>query len=167
MGGVIMTFTYRYRKQILIGVLLFLGILGISIFTYYQLKDKKPKNTISILKKKEEKEEEKEEKVGNVTMYTVDIKGQVAQPGIYSMEKESRIIDVIEKAGGLTENANTSVINLSKKVQDEMVIIIYSQQEVEHFEQTKALEQQVQEYCVLPSENALKNDACKIGRAPV
>ena len=51
----------------------------------------------------------------------VDIKGQIVNPGIYTVSKSSRVIDVIELSGGLTTNANTSVINLSKKVTDEMV----------------------------------------------
>jgi len=76
------------------------------------------------------------------------------------MDSSSRIIDVIEKASGLTENANTSVINLSKKIRDEMVIIIYSNQQVREFEKTKEIEQQVQEKCIQVDENALKNDAC-------
>ena len=47
------------------------------------------------------------------------------------MNTDSRIIDLIEKAGGLTQNADTSNINLSKKLKDEMVIIIYSKEEME------------------------------------
>ena len=73
----------------------------------------------------------------NDDMYKVDIKGQVVNPGIYSLSINSRVIDVIEKAGGLTENADTTVINLSKKISDEMVIIIYSYEEVKEFGKTK------------------------------
>lgn len=81
-------------------------------------------------------------------------------PGIYTLNSNNRVIDVIEKAGGLTENANTTVINLSKKITDEMVIIIYSNQEVKDFEKTKETEKIVQEKCIQKDENALKNDAC-------
>lgn len=52
------------------------------------------------------------------------------------------------------------MINLSKKISDEMVIIIYSNSEVANFKKTKELEQQVQSYCQQKEENALKNDAC-------
>lgn len=90
----------------------------------------------------------------------MDIKGEILTPGIYSMSSSSRVIDVIEKAGGLTKNANTTVINLSKKITDEMVIIIYSNEEVKNFAKTKEVEQQVQQYCVQKEETALKNDAC-------
>ena len=76
------------------------------------------------------------------------------------MSSESRVIDVIEKAGGLTKNANTTVINLSKKIIAEMVIIIYSNSEGKNFEKTKEKEQQVQEHCIQKDQNALKNDAC-------
>ncbi len=90
----------------------------------------------------------------------VDIKGEILNPGIYSIAPSSRVIDVIEKAGGLTENANTTVINLSKKVTDEMVIIIYSNDQVKDFAKTKELEQQVQNNCLQKDENSLVNDAC-------
>lgn len=108
-----------------------------------------------ILSKKEDK---KEEQTNNIVK--VDIKGEINKPGIYSLSSESRVIDVIEKAGGLTKNANTTVINLSKKIIDEMVIIIYSNSEVKNFEKTKEKEQQVQEQCIQKDSNALKNDAC-------
>ena len=70
------------------------------------------------------------------------------------------MIDVIEKAGGLTDKANTTVINLSKKIIDEMVIIVYSNQEVRDFEKTKEKEQLIQNKCQQKDENSLKNDAC-------
>lgn len=92
--------------------------------------------------------------------YKIDIKGEVINPGIYTMKSSSRIIDCIEKAGGLTENANTTVINLSKKITDEMVIIIYSNAEVANFKETKKQEEQVQEKCRQKDETSLKNDAC-------
>jgi competence protein ComEA len=39
------------------------------------------------------------------------IKGQVYMPGIYSLEKEARLYDLIELAGGLTEAADIDRVN--------------------------------------------------------
>ena len=72
---------------------------------------------------------------------------------------------MIRLAGDLTANADTSVINLSKKVEDEMVIIIYSQEEVANFVQTKEIEQQKQEECRQPQSSTIINDACIIEEA--
>ncbi|RFA36352.1 hypothetical protein CAI16_04815 [Virgibacillus dokdonensis] len=52
----------------------------------------------------------------------VDIKGEVKNPGVYEMDTEERVIDAIETAGGFTNNANESLVNLAQKVHDEMVI---------------------------------------------
>lgn len=106
--------------------------------------------------KKEEKTKSKEAELE----YKVDIKGQINLPGIYTMKSTSRIIDVINEAGGLTDQADTSVINLSKKIIDEMVIIVYSKEQVANFSKVKEIEKQVQDKCNQPDENALKNDAC-------
>ena len=154
---VYITFHYRYRKQILIGFLIICILssgIGIFLFTKKPKKDK-PKEEVILVKKDSLEKDNKE-----TTLYTVDIKGQINNPGIYTMEKGSRVIDVIEKAGGMNENADTSVINLSKKIQDEMVIIIYSHEEVINFEKTKEKEDEIQSTCIQPNENALKNDAC-------
>ena len=134
-------------------------LLGLSIYTYYQFQSnsKKEEKTVSLLKK--DNHSEKKEESSSI-LFKVDIKGQIVTPGIYSFDKEARIIDVIEKAGGLTENADTSVINLSKKIWDEMVIIIYSKEEVQEFEKTKEIEKQVQNLCVQKEENVVQNDAC-------
>ena len=45
----------------------------------------------------------------------VDVKGAVKVPGVYSLEEGSRVIDAIKKSGGLKNDADTTVINLSKK----------------------------------------------------
>ena len=56
----------------------------------------------------------------------VEIKGEVQYPGVYQVTKGTRIGDVIELAGGFTEDANQEAISLVDKVEDEMVIIIPS-----------------------------------------
>ena len=62
--------------------------------------------------------------------YFVDIKGQVLNPGVYKIYENTRVIDVINMAGGLLDDSDTSKINLAKKIKDEMVIIIYSKDEI-------------------------------------
>lgn len=127
------------------------------VVTVINYKPKKKEETKELLVSK--KEDTKKGTESNET-FKVDIKGEIINPGIYSLSSSSRVIDVIEKAGGLTQNANTTVINLSKKIIDEMVIIIYSNEQVQNFSKTKEVEQQVQQYCIQPDNNALKNDAC-------
>lgn len=55
----------------------------------------------------------------------VDVKGEVINPGVYELDGNTRVIDAINLAGGLTENADTDMVNLSKKLTDEDIIIIY------------------------------------------
>ena len=79
---------------------------------------------------KSKTEEKENNKISKETKVKVDIKGAVNTPGVFEMNKTDRVIDVINKAGGLKENADTSLINLSKKVSDEMVITIYTKEEL-------------------------------------
>lgn len=62
----------------------------------------------------------------NDEYYYVDIKGCIKNPGVYKLIKGSRVKDVIELAGGLTSDSDTSNINLAKIIEDEMVININS-----------------------------------------
>lgn len=160
---IIITFGYRHRKEIILGVIILIIIsiiIGLTIF-YYQKNNKKEKKKEIVeveetddLKIKEKAKEEIE------IEYKVDIKGAINVPGIYSMKSTSRVIDVINEAGGLTEIADTSVINLSKKIIDEMVIIIYTKDQVANFKKVKEEEKIVQDKCNQVDENSLKNDAC-------
>ncbi len=153
-GGVIITFKYRYRKQIILGVIIFIIVGGIVGFCIYKFKDKlHEKKDDIVLEKSIVKKDISNDK------YQVDIKGEINYPGTYKVDSNLRVIDVIKLAGDLTENADTSVINLSKKISDEMVIIVYSKEEVLDFKKTKAIEKQVEEKCI-ENEFGIRNDAC-------
>lgn len=67
-----------------------------------------------------------------VDNFYVDVKGAVKDPGVYLVNEGERVIDAIEKAGGLKKNANTSNINLSKRLKSEMVVIIYTNNEIKN-----------------------------------
>ncbi|BAB05052.1 late competence operon required for DNA binding and uptake [Halalkalibacterium halodurans C-125] len=61
----------------------------------------------------------------------VDVKGAVEHPGVYEMVQGERVIDVIEKAGGMTEKAAIESVNLAVKLHDEMFIYVPEQGEAE------------------------------------
>lgn len=81
---------------------------------------------MSVINKKESKNKD------NGTVF-VDIKGAVNSPGVYEIEEGKRITDVIKLAGGLTNDSYTKNLNLSKKVEDEMYLIIYTTKEIEDY----------------------------------
>ena len=54
----------------------------------------------------------------------VDIKGEVLRPGVYEFSCESRVQEVIKKAGGFTEEADETKINLAQKITDQMQLIV-------------------------------------------
>ena len=61
----------------------------------------------------------------------VDIKGEVSQPGVYELDSEARVKDVVELASGFTGKADESLINLAQKVHDEMIIIVPAEDEAD------------------------------------
>ena len=68
---------------------------------------------------KEEKDESLEQ-----DLITVDVKGAVKSPGIYDLPVGSRVNDAVQKAGGLTEQADSKSLNLAQKVNDEALVYV-------------------------------------------
>lgn len=91
----------------------------------------------------------------------IDIKGEIQNPGVYQLKENDRVSDAIYVAGGLTENADTELINLSKTLKDEMVIIIYNKDEIEKIRQesnkTETIIKYIEKKCTCPDTT---NDAC-------
>lgn len=54
----------------------------------------------------------------------VHVCGCVNSPGVYRLEPGSRIIEAVEKAGGFTDDADNSVINLADRLADGMQIYV-------------------------------------------
>ena len=57
----------------------------------------------------------------------VDISGCVNSPGVYKVKAGTRLFQVIEKAGGITDDADVETINRAEEVQDGQKIIIYAE----------------------------------------
>jgi len=70
----------------------------------------------------EESDKEKETKGGGKIF--IDIAGEVKNPGVYEVTSDSRIFEAIEKAGGLTEKADTTNVNQAETVKDGQKISI-------------------------------------------
>ena len=108
------------RKYIyIITIIIFIIFCVMVIIRKRELKDNNINYTVN-------KEEDIINKDNEEEYIYVDIKGEVINPNVYKIEKGLRVIDVINLAGGLTEESDTSNINLSKIVTDEMVIVIKS-----------------------------------------
>ncbi|MGG6431164.1 helix-hairpin-helix domain-containing protein [Anoxybacillus sp. D401a] len=76
------------------------------------------------LEQNEQQVEQQAEKQEEETSVFIDVKGAVKRAGVYEVAPTSRIRDVIEMAGGLTEEADETKVNLAMKVRDEMVIYV-------------------------------------------
>lgn len=57
-------------------------------------------------------------------LMTVYINGEVKNPEVYKLKSESRIEELVKSAGGFTEDANGSKLNLAKKLRDEDYIFV-------------------------------------------
>jgi len=137
-------FFFNHRLIIVTVCIVLIGIIG---FIYYIDHDTNPQEELV-------QEEVEIEETQEVEYLYVDIKGEVKNQGVYQIISGSRVIDAIKVAGGLKENADTSLINLSMKLKDEMAIVIYSKDEVKNFIKTK------EEFNEKIDECKINNDVC-------
>ena len=63
---------------------------------------------------------------GSITQIYVDIGGCVVNPGVYTVKSGTRLFEIIEKAGGLTSDADIDSINRAEEVYDGQKILIMS-----------------------------------------
>lgn len=118
----------NYKKYIVVCIVILFMLLfgGIYLVSASTRAEETPEEQII---KKDEVINVIDEKVEETVL--VDVKGAVSNPGVYQLKLGCSVQDAINMAGGLLENSNTSVINLSKRLTDEMVIIIYTNEEID------------------------------------
>ena len=146
------------KRKIIIVSATFLVTIGILLYYFFYYQDSDEPLLSSNLEVKEDITNDNSDLSGKTIV--VDIKGFVEKPGVYTfkVEDDARVNDLILKAGGLKKEADTSILNLSKKLEDEMTIVIYSQQEVKDYVNSKNELQSKLELCELK----IKNNACII-----
>ena len=71
---------------------------------------------------------EEQEETEDSLIY-VQILGAVKYPGVYELPEGSRVFQVIEKAGGVTEDADCGILNQAQKVGDGQMIRILTREE--------------------------------------
>lgn len=150
-----MKFIRKNIKIISIFIIIVLAIICLFIKIYLNNNSNLDNEVEEVIELEKDIEVIEEEEV--IELVSVDIKGAIITPGVYEIEKGKKVIDVVNKAGGLTEDADTSMINLAKQVANEMVIIIYTKEEVKKYSTKEEIVKVIDKECICPK---ITNDAC-------
>ena len=144
----------KYKYQIIVGIILVLILSGVGVIIYFNY-SKEPieekVEEVSVL------ETIVEEELPEVDKIKINIKGAVVNSGVYELDSGSRVIDAINISGGLLKNADTSILNLSKKLKDEDVVVIYTSEEVKKIKEGNVIIQYIEKECNCPD---VENSAC-------
>lgn len=81
-------------------------------------------SSVSIEANQLSNKETREKIENNNTTMKVHISGEINKPGVYDIKDNYRLEDLVNDAGGLTNNADINKINLAMKLEDQMHIII-------------------------------------------
>lgn len=106
------------KKFVYLAIIFIFSIAGCKDKNEDILRFKTSENEINREDIVEEKSEKKDE------LLIVHVSGSVKRAGVYQLEKDKRIIDAIDKAGGLLEDADSDAINLAEKIKDGMKIYV-------------------------------------------
>ena len=111
-------------KSIVLAFFCSVVVIGIGLY-YFNYNKTEDYNNISFSNHKSDRidNEEKNDDKQDEKIF-VDVKGAVKNPGVFETTKDKRIKDLIDVAGGLLDDADTSTLNLSQKVKDQMVIYV-------------------------------------------
>lgn len=106
------------KKFIYLAIIFIFSITGCKDNSEELLKFKTSEDELEQENTIEEKSEKKDE------LLIVHVSGSVKRAGVYQLEKDKRIIDAIEKAGGMLEEADSDALNLAEKIKDGMKIYV-------------------------------------------
>lgn len=116
---------FELNKKTIISVVITTFLLSALLYNILYMKEQK-NEIINEIESGEmiDVEREEVEKIEEVKTIFVDVGGEVVSPGLYELPENSRINDAINLAGGVTEKADTSTVNLAYILSDAMKIVI-------------------------------------------
>ena len=118
-------------------IIVICAILGLVLGGFFLLKpvaqtpakESNLQTEVTTVSKDEKEDKNQKEEVVEQDLITVDVKGAVKSPGIYDLPVGSRINDAVQKAGGLTDNADSKSINLAQRISDEALVYVPTKEE--------------------------------------
>lgn len=125
----------HYKGILIIGLIV---LLGLYHFLSQEARGMDELNTFLLEESQIENQTLSEENLieeSDLAPIYVDLKGAVLYPDMYRLDPGSRVYDLIELAGGFRADAAVNHVNLASILEDQMLIYIYSQEEVEDLEE--------------------------------
>ncbi|MHC5227620.1 helix-hairpin-helix domain-containing protein [Enterococcus sp. LJL99] len=133
----------KYKKYLLVGLVVMVSILVSLLAFYYQKLTINDADNLEVIKNSSQGQSS-EMVTGSTPLLYADVKGAVKKPGIYQIDEEMRVWDVVQLAGGVQEKADTKNVNFAEKVSDQMVIYIPNEGEVVELDQETTSEKMKQ-----------------------
>ena len=124
------------KKVLIVSIFTLLSIVTLSSLYFAYTVNKDSKNSIIESVSASELNVEYTDK----TEFYVEVKGAVKKPGVYLVNNDAIINDVIKLAGGLLKTAYSNNINLSRKVTNELVIYVFTKNEYKNKKKTSVTE---------------------------
>lgn len=143
------------KKGVIIGIMMFLVLLGAGLYLFVSQNNENHlvAEDENLLAEKSVQEEKKVNKI------KVEVKGEVAVPGVYELDDESRLQDLIDAAGGFNEKAYYDNINLSMKLKDEMVLVVYNKDKVNKSSNNSSKTNNVNKSSKVNTNTSISNEA--------
>lgn len=114
---------FEINKKIVLIVIIITLLISAILYNFLYTNDEK--NEITNDFEVEEKEESEETDVVEVVnSIFVDVGGEVNNPGLYELKENARVNDAINAAGGTTDKADLTDVNLAYILTDAVKVII-------------------------------------------
>lgn len=114
------------KKVIIVGITIILLIISGGIYAFMNFNDDEYIDSENHNLLVNETISEKNQSI----KIKAEIKGEVISPGVYEFDEGSRLKDLIDAAGGFSKKAYYDNINLSMKLKDEMVVVVYDKDNI-------------------------------------
>lgn len=115
------SYLQKYFYYIIGGFLFLVMLLEINYLNDNTVDEISNNDTLALITEEEQPE--------HTDTFWIEIKGAVVHPNVYEVTEENIINDIITEAGGFTADAYTDNLNLSQKVEKQMVINIYTKKD--------------------------------------
>ncbi len=138
----------KQRKIVIIICILVIILVGWKIYDSSNLETEEESQIIDSNTQESKTEDEEE-------LVIVHVTGEVKKPGVVRVKEGSRVEDIVKAAGGLTENADISNINLAYVVEDGTKIRIPS---TDDEKQEEYITQSIGEGIIMQEENNNSNN---------